>query len=105
MFRNLGNRPGESEALNGLGEALTALGAPAQARACHHDALTLASEIKDRYQQARAHDGLAHAYSAVSDTARARHHWHNALTRYRDMKVPEAAQIQARLDSLADAGP
>ena len=105
LFRNLGNRPGESEALNGLGEALTALGAPAQARACHHGALTLASEIKDRYQQARAHDGLAHAYSAVSDTARARHHWHNALTRYRDMKVPEAAQIQARLDSLTDAGP
>jgi DNA-binding SARP family transcriptional activator/tetratricopeptide (TPR) repeat protein len=105
LFRNLGNRPGESEALNGLGEALTALGAPAEARACHHDALTLASEIKDRYQQARAHDGLAHAYSAVSDTARARHHWHNALTRYRDMKVPEAAQIQAKLDNLTDAAP
>ena len=105
LFRNLGNRPGESEALNGLGEALTALGAPAQARTCHHDALTLANETKDRYQQARAHDGLAHAYNAVSDTARARHHWHSALTRYRDIKVPEAAQIQVKLASLDGAAP
>ena len=100
MFRDIGGRTNETDALNCLGEVLTALGQPGQAGAQHRQALTLASEASDRYQQARAHDGLARAYHAAGDTRAARYHWEIALSLYHDLGVPDEKQARAALDSL-----
>ena len=72
-----------------------------QARAQHHDALTLARQTGARYEQARAHDGLARAYQATGDCSHARRHWQQALAVYTDMGVPEAGQVRAMLDGLS----
>ena len=71
---------------------------PGQARAQHHDALTLACQMGDRYEQARAHDGLGRSWHASGDHAQARYHWQQALALYTDMGVPEAGPVRARLD-------
>ncbi len=60
--------------------------------------LGLASQIGNRYQQARAYDGLARACHAAGDPAQARQHWQQALALYTDLGVPEAGQVRARLD-------
>jgi hypothetical protein len=74
---------------------------PGPARAHHHEALTLACQIGDRYEQARAHDGHGRAWHATGEHAQARPHWQQALTLYTDMSVPEAGQVRARLGDLS----
>jgi len=100
IFRELGDRSGEAETLNGAGETLHAAGRPEQARAQHGDALTLAGQIGDRYQQARAHNGLAHTLHTTGDLEQARYHWQQALTLYTGLGVPDADQIRASLQEL-----
>ena len=97
LFRELGDRSGEASALNGIGEALTALGLAAQGISQHQQALTVAAGISDRYQQARAHRGLARASSAAGDTVQARWHWQHAFTLYSDLGCPEASQVRSAL--------
>ena len=58
MYREIGNRSGEADALNSLGEVLLAIGQPGHARFEYATALRLAVETRDKYQQARAHHGL-----------------------------------------------
>ncbi len=72
LFREIGDRDGEAEALNAAGEALLAAGRPVDACAQHAAALVLASQNGERFQQARAHDGLAAAHAAAGDRALAR---------------------------------
>ena len=67
LFREIGDRTGEAEALNGVGEILLSAGRPDEARVEHAAALTLASQIGDAYEQARAHAGLGAALSACGD--------------------------------------
>jgi DNA-binding NarL/FixJ family response regulator len=80
-----GELPLRTEALNLLGEVFLAVGDPAQARARHHDALALASQIDDSYQQAHAHRGLGNAEAALGNDAMARRHREQALTRYAEL--------------------
>jgi tetratricopeptide (TPR) repeat protein len=79
--------------LNGLGEAHHAHGQLDQALTQHTAALTLATEIGDRYEQAHAHHGLARTHHATGDLDRAHHHWQQALTLYTDLGVPDADDI------------
>ena len=57
LHREIGDRSGEADALNSLGEALLAAGQPA-ARTHYAAAFGIASRERDKYQQARAHHGL-----------------------------------------------
>ena len=59
LFRNLGERYGETCALNGLGEALGGYGSRDEAVARHVEALALATEIDNHEEQTRARDALA----------------------------------------------
>jgi tetratricopeptide (TPR) repeat protein len=84
-------------ALNGLGELLLETGRTADALARHAVALDAASQVGEKYEQARAHAGLARAYQTSGDTGKARNHGHEALTRYTELGAPEADQVRAQL--------
>ncbi|MEV6926093.1 tetratricopeptide repeat protein [Dactylosporangium sp. NPDC051485] len=96
IFRAAGERGGEASALNGLGEAATAAGDPAGALACHAAAHAVAVDIGAREQQARAHLGLA---GHDPDPALARAHLQQALRLYRDLEMPEADRVSARISA------
>ena len=80
LYREIGERGGEADALNGVGATHHATGHHDQAHAYHAAALTLASQIGDRYEQARAHDGLARTHHASGELDQTRHHWYQAQT-------------------------
>jgi tetratricopeptide (TPR) repeat protein len=103
LVREIGDRGGEGEALNGIAEVLQAVGRPAEARDRHDAALALASQTGDRYEQARAHAGIAKTYWAVGAHPDALRHWEHALHTYTDLGVPEAAEVRARLAGLDPA--
>lgn len=79
LFREIGDRAGEAEALNGVGNVWCAID-PDRARVSHTAALTLATAIDERYQQAWAHHGLARTTPAGS--ADACFHWGSAHDLY-----------------------
>ncbi len=97
VFREVGAVSGQAVALNGVGEALLAAGQPFDACARHADALAVAEQICNRYEQARAHDGLGRAWQALGQPDRARAHWQQALDLYSWLGVPEADQVRILL--------
>ena len=60
MYRDLGNRAGQAEALNYLGEVLSLSGDGQQARDHYARALAIAREINAPLEEARALEGLGH---------------------------------------------
>jgi tetratricopeptide (TPR) repeat protein len=104
LFRETGNPAGQAEALNGLGEAFLAAGRLAAARAHLHDALGLASQLADQYEQARAHHGLGRAWHALGDSGQARGQWRRALALYARLGAPEADQIRTELAGASRSG-
>jgi hypothetical protein len=65
-----------------------------EARTQHGEALTLAREIGDRYEQARAHDGIAATYQVTGDLDRAGPHAEHAQRLFTDLVVPAAPAPQ-----------
>ena len=88
------------EALNSVGETHHATGALREALIQHTAALTLATQISDRYELARAHHGIGHTHHAAGDLDQARHHWHEAFTLYTDLGVPDADDVRDHLTAL-----
>jgi Flp pilus assembly protein TadD len=74
LHRESGDRTGEAETLNTLGEVLHGIGESDKARSRHTSALAVALHSGDRREQARAHRGLAGCYAAASDHSSARQH-------------------------------
>jgi hypothetical protein len=101
LCRQTGDRAGEAQARNGLGEALLAAGHPEHAHAQHTSALTVASQIGDTYQQARAHHGLGRVAGYAGDPRAACPHWRQATTLYSSLSAPEAGDLQAALAQLS----
>jgi hypothetical protein len=100
IAREIGDRSLESQALNGLGETLRAIGRAPEAAARHAAALGLARETGDRHEEARSHDGLA---AAFGDPTAAREHHEQAMAIYTDLEVPEAAASPAATRTQAGA--
>ncbi|MGH3803502.1 MAG: tetratricopeptide repeat protein, partial [Pseudonocardiaceae bacterium] len=94
---------GETRALNNLGEMRQVTGQLREALIQHTAALTLATQIGDRYEQARAHNGLAQTHLATRDSDLARHHWQQALTLYTNLGIPDADDIRTHLATLDQA--
>jgi tetratricopeptide (TPR) repeat protein len=97
LYLQIGHQIGQAQALNGIGEALHAMGHSEQACEEHEAALTVASRSGDLYEQARAHEALAHSLAAPGDSRQARRHLMTALDLYTSLGVPEADDIRARL--------
>jgi tetratricopeptide (TPR) repeat protein len=100
LFREIGDPPGEADALNCLGEALRASGSMEEAGSLHTDALAVAIDIGDRGEIARAHDGLGEVYRATGNLNLARDHWLRALAVYHDLGVSAAEAVEANLAAL-----
>jgi len=64
MFRDLGNRLGQAEALNRLGELSSRTSATGQAREHHTRALAIARDIGVPSEEARALEGLGGGFCA-----------------------------------------
>ena len=82
LFREIGERHGETKTLRGLAQALDGAGQPAAARAELAAALTLATETGNTFQQASGH-------------------WQQALTLYTRLGATEADQVRSRLSAQA----
>src|SRR5690606_37366139 len=78
-FQEIGDRDGEAQVHNGLGEAALAAGRPEESLACHTEARALAAAIGARAQQARALAGLGNARRSLGHLARARGDYTQAL--------------------------
>jgi tetratricopeptide (TPR) repeat protein len=89
LFREMGDPGGVVTALNSLGETLHAADQPRRARISYAAALTRATEIEERYEQACAHRGLACIHHAAGDADQAYQHWQDALALFVDLGVPE----------------
>lgn len=70
----------------------------------HRAVLTEATKIKLKLEQARALDGIA-ACLRETEPQEARRHWQRALVLYREMGVPERAEVEHQLAGLtSEAG-
>jgi len=77
-----------------------AIGQIEAARAVHVDALALAQELGDRYEQGRAHRGIAETHRVEGDPRSARQHLREALAIHAELGVPDARETLAQLRAL-----
>jgi hypothetical protein len=111
LFRDLGDRAGQGDALNGLGiaEALNSLGelasrtaATGQAREHHSQALVIASKTGAPLQEARALEGIGHNHLHDGNPRQAAVHLRHALAIYARIGAPDAQRIE---ETLRQHGP
>jgi DNA-binding SARP family transcriptional activator/tetratricopeptide (TPR) repeat protein len=88
---------GECVARNSFGTTLRLAGEAGAARDQHRQALALALEIRNRFEEARALAGLAEL-TAGSDLDEAVRLWREALAIFEELGVPERHAVAARLD-------
>ena len=81
-----------------------ATGDAAAALSVYEQALELANQLREPHSQACAHEGLGNAYHATGDPGRSRYHWQLALMLYREVGVPAADQVRARLATTDNPG-
>jgi hypothetical protein len=101
LCSEIGYRPGEAVALNGLGEVFLAAGRSSDAHA-QHAALSVTTQSGEKYERARAHNGLAHACHAAGDSGQAGRHWNEALPLYISLGAPETEQVRGHLATTDD---
>ncbi|GAA1031271.1 hypothetical protein GCM10009557_26030 [Virgisporangium ochraceum] len=91
-FRLCGDRSGESEALNDLADTLAAVGPDGQAHRHYREALELAVDTGNSFQQARAHEGLARSIN--DDSPFRDEHRRRALAIYTQLGAPDAERVR-----------
>ena len=105
IFRDLGDRGGEAEALNEKGTLHRVSGDLAQARACHQQALEQARAIASFRTEAHALAGLGRCALAAGHTAEAAATLRQALEIFQRIGAAEAADVSAELQALTNARP
>jgi len=97
LFGDLGNRLGQAEALNRLGELATRTAGTAQAHERHAQALAIARDIRAAPEEARALEGLGQAHLQDGNLGQAAAHLRQALTIYQRLGAPAARRVQETL--------
>jgi len=97
LFRELGQRLGEAEALNRLGELATRTAATARAVRMHARALAIARDLGAAFEEARALEGLGQSDLLAGDSGRAAVHLQQALGIYERIGVPGAQRVRETL--------
>jgi len=97
LFRDRGQRLGEAEALNNLGELLTQSRDSHRARDCHARALALAREISVPVEEARALEGIGQCHLQDGNLAEGAAQLRQALAIYQRIGTPAAQRLQETL--------
>ena len=105
IFRDIGDRGGEAEALNEAGTLHRTRDDLRQAGSYHQQALDLARQIGSPMDEAHALAGLGRCALAVGHTAQAADMLRQALEILQRIGAAEAADVSAELDALTDAQP
>jgi tetratricopeptide (TPR) repeat protein len=99
LYRDIGNRDGEAEALNESGTLYRARGDLGRAGSCHQQALDLARQIGSSWDQAQALAGLGRCALAAGHTAEAEDLLRQALETFQRIGAAEAAEVSAELQA------
>jgi tetratricopeptide (TPR) repeat protein len=99
IFRDLGDRGGEAEALNESGTLCRVSGDLAQAEECHRQALNLARAIAS-WDEAYALAGLGRCALAAGHATQAAALLQQALEIFQRIGAAEAPDLPAELDAL-----
>jgi tetratricopeptide (TPR) repeat protein len=99
LFGDLGNRLGQAEALNRLGELSLRISATAQARDQHSQALAIARDISAAPEEARALEGVGNSHLEEGNPSQAVAPLRQALTIYQRIGAPGAERVQETLRS------
>ena len=97
IYREIGNRSAEAEALNEAATLYRLRGDLDRARSCHQRALDLAREIGIARDEAHALAGLGRCALAAGRTAEAAGQLRQALEIFRRIGAAEAAEVTAEL--------
>jgi tetratricopeptide (TPR) repeat protein len=103
IYRGIGNRSGEAEALNQIGTLHRASGDLAQAEGCHRQALDLARAIGSSWAEAHALAGLGRCALAADHATQAKALLLEALEIFQRIGAAEAPDLRAELDALRPA--
>jgi transcriptional regulator with XRE-family HTH domain len=105
IYRDLGSRGGEAEALNERGTLHRVSGELAQAEECHQQALELARAIATSWDGAHALAGLGRCAMAAGHATQAEALLRQALEIFQRIGAGEAADVSAELEVVTVAGP
>ena len=94
LFADLGNRLGQAEALNRLGELATRTADTPQARERHAQALAIARDLGAPLEEARALEGLGQSHLQDASPSQAAVHLRQALAIYQRIGAPAARRVQ-----------
>ena len=101
MQREIEDRLGQGETLDSIARAYTSLARYDEATAYYRQALQLYRESGDRYDEAQMLVHLGDTSLAAGDPDSAVAAWQDAVTIFDDLDLPEAANLRAKLSSLA----
>lgn len=96
LYRELGHRLGQAEALNNLGD-VHAVSHPAQARACHDQALEIARTISAVLEEARALEGIGNSEILGPEPDQGSRRLRHALELYLRIGSPHAERVSETL--------
>jgi Flp pilus assembly protein TadD len=105
IYRDIGERGGEAEAVNEAGTLHRVCGDLARAGSCHRQALGLARQIGSSWDEAHALAGLGRCALTAGHTAEADDKLRQALKIFQRIGAAEAADLSRELGALTKAGP
>ena len=108
LCRDVGNRLGQAETLNCLGELASRTAASRQARDHHAQALAIARDLGTPLEEARALEGIGRSHLQDGHPSQAAARLRQALAIYQRIGSPAARRVQETLlqlrqDNLAPA--
>ena len=105
IYPRLGDRGGETEALNEAGTLYRVSGDLAQAEGCHQQALDLARAIASSWDEAHALAGLGRCALAAGHPTQAEVLLRQALEIFQRIGAAEAPDLIAELNALDELPP
>jgi tetratricopeptide (TPR) repeat protein len=102
LCAKVGHRGLEGAAWDSLGYAEHHLGNLGEAAACFQRAHSIARELGNRWHEAETLHHMAEARHDAGEWPEAREAWQQALAIFQDIQHPDADQVRAKLDAMAE---